>query len=565
MAGDDFRQDPPRLGNTYDDDPALRGLLRRLIPDDVRGPLEAEWRALGAEAAGPLLELARAAEAQPPRHVPFDAWGRRTDAVETCPAWQALQDAAARLGLYAVPYEGALGPHARLHQGALLALYAPSSAIASCPLAMTDGAARTLLEHDPALAARVVPRFTTRDPRALWTCGQWMTETSGGSDVGGTRTVARPDADGGYRLWGSKWFTSAVTSQAALTLARVEGAPEGSAPLSLFFLELRDAAGSLNGIRVERLKDKLGTRALPTAELTLLGARAVAVGGPGQGVRKITPLLNTTRLHNAVNACSTIGRLLQLLRDYARRRMAFGGALSAKPLHRETLASLQVEYEAALGLTFECLRLLGRLEAGQATPRDRLCLRVLTPVAKLASARQAVAAASEALEGFGGAGYVEDTGLPVWLRNAQVLSIWEGTTNVLSLDVLRAGVREGALDAWADDTRARLTALDPGPLAASASALAAHLEHAATWFRAAGGAGDEALEAGGRRFAMAVAAISSGLALCEQGAWALAQGLGERTALAARRWTAEKLRPLPDLGSAAAEARARAVLGLAEE
>src|SRR5262249_1288638 len=178
-------------------------------------------------------------------------------------------------------------------------------------VARGDGAARTLLEHDPALADHAVPRLTTRDSERMWTSGQWMTERSGGSDVGGTETQARPDGDGRFRLYGAKWFTSAVTSEMALTLARPEGALPGSAGLSLFYVETRDAEGRLQGIRVDRLKDKLGTRALPTAELTLQGALARPVGELGSGVRKIAPLLNLTRLHNAVNACGTMARLLQ--------------------------------------------------------------------------------------------------------------------------------------------------------------------------------------------------------------------------------------------------------------
>ena len=233
---------------------------------------------------------------------------------------------------------------------------------------MTDGAARTLLEHDHGLAAHAVPRLTTRDPepavderpvddRARGRAATWAERRR--------RRVA--DEAGRFRLFGAKWFTSAVTSEMALTLARPEGAGPGSGGLSLFYLELRDAEGRLQGIRIERLKDKLGTRALPTAELTLEGVPARPVGGLGEGVRQITPLLNVTRLHNAVNACGTMARLLQLLRDYARRRVAFGGALATKPLHRETLADLQVEYEAALALTLDCARLLGRQEAGEAS------------------------------------------------------------------------------------------------------------------------------------------------------------------------------------------------------
>lgn len=561
MESGPFVQDEPRLANTYEADAALRELLERLLPPEVHGGLEPQWRALGAEAAGPLAALARQAETQPPRHVPYDAWGRRIDHIEVSAAWTRLHEEMARWGLFAIPYEPGLGEHARIHQAASIALFAPSSAIATCPLAMTDGAAQTLLEHDPALARRVVPRLTTRDPRTLWTSGQWMTESAGGSDVSAaTLTAARPRGDGAYSLHGHKWFTSAVTAEIALTLARAEDA--GGA-LSLFYLELRRPDGTLNGVRVERLKDKLGTRALPTAELALDGALALAVGELGHGVRKITPLLNMTRLHNAINACGLMARVLQLVRDYAGRRVVFGEPLARKPLHRETVAALQAEYEAALALTFECVRLRGRLEAGRASDRDRACLRLLTPVAKLATGKQAVAVASEALEAFGGAGYLEDTGLPVFLRDAQVLSIWEGTTNVLSLDALRAIAKDDALGAWAEDAGERLAALRDGPLSGPAAALAAHLEHALSWLRAASAQGSTAVEPAARRFALAVAAIASGLGLCEQGAWALARGYSRRTAAAAARWAAERLRPLPDPRQAESDAAdARVLSGL---
>jgi acyl-CoA dehydrogenase len=541
-----FLQDPPRLTNTFDADLVLAETLERLLPNEVSRALRPEWRALGQEAAGPLASLAREAEAQPPRHVPYDAWGRRVDEVVVSPAWRELSRAAARWGLAAVPYEGRLGPHARLHQFALLALYAPSSAVYTCHLAMTDGAARTLLEHDAALAARAVPRLTSRDPELVWTSGQWMTERSGGSDVGGTETEARRDEGGRFRLFGAKWFTSAVTSEMALLLARPEGAGPGSAGLSLFYLELRDAAGRLQGIRIARLKDKLGTRALPTAELLLEGAPATPVGDLGGGVRKITPLLNITRLHNAVNACGTMARLLQLLRDYARRRVAFGGTLATKPLHRETLAQLHVEYEAALALTLECARLLGGQEAGHASAEERAVLRLLTPLAKLMTAKQAVAVASEALEGFGGAGYVEDTGLPVFLRDAQVLPIWEGTTNVLSLDMLRAVAREDALSSWIGLSRGRLAALASSPLASTVARLASSLDDVEAWWANASSGGPELTEASARRFALRTAALAAAVPLVEQGVWGLASGRGERSARAAERWASERLPALPD-------------------
>ena len=261
-----FYQEPPRLTNTFEADAALRETLERLFPAEVHARLRPLWHELGEAAAGPLLALARQAQAEPPRHVPYDAWGRRIDEVHVSPAWKQLQREAVRWGLAAVPYENDLGSLARLHQFALLDIFAPSSAIYTCYLAMTDGTVRTLLENDAgAVAARVVPRLTSRDPNEAWTSGQWMTERSGGSDVSGTETVARCGDDGAWRLWGTKWFTSAVTSEIALTLARPEGALAGSAGLSLFYLELRRPDGGLNGIEILRLKDKLGTRALPTA------------------------------------------------------------------------------------------------------------------------------------------------------------------------------------------------------------------------------------------------------------------------------------------------------------
>ncbi len=555
-----FFQSPPRLRNTFEADPPLAETLERLLPPELLGELRPAWQALGEAAAGPLAALAREAEHDPPRHVPYDAWGRRVDEVRCSPAWHELQREAARRGLVATPYEGRLGPFARLHQFALLHLFAPSSAIFTCHLAMTDGAARTLLEHDAELARRVVPHFTSRNPAVFWTSGQWMTERSGGSDVSGTETLARGDADGAFRLYGSKWFTSAITSEVALTLARPEGAPTGSRGLSLFYLELRLPDGARNGLRVLRLKDKLGTRALPTAELELDGTLAVPVGGLGDGVKKITPLLNLTRLHNSINACAMMARLLQLLRDYAARRVAFGRALVAHALHRETLAELHVEYEAALALTLDCARLLGRQEAGEAGSDERALLRLLTPLTKLSTAKQAVALASEALEGFGGAGYVEDTGLPVWLRNAQVLPIWEGTTNVLSLDVLRAGTREGALAIWFDAARRRLEALSCGPLAALAGDLRRHVDATETGLHATLQASSDFTEAAARRVALRLAALSAALPLCEQGAWALAHGRGERSARAAQRFVATRVPALLDARDAAERLQESALL-----
>src|SRR6185436_6917610 len=180
-----------------------------------------------------------------------------------------------------------------------------------------DGDARTLVvSGNQALIDQYVPRLTSRDPAVMWTSGQWMTERTGGSDVSQSETVARKGDDGQWRLYGTKWFTSATTSEMALTLARPEGNPDGSRGLALFLVELRDANGRLRNIQINRLKDKLGTRKVPTAELTLDGTPATLVGSQSDGVRQITPMLSITRTWNAISAVSAMRRGLALARDF---------------------------------------------------------------------------------------------------------------------------------------------------------------------------------------------------------------------------------------------------------
>jgi len=496
------------LQNTYRSDAVLHEHLERLLPPEVRAEVEPELDQMGEAAAGPLARLAEQAEASPPRLVPYDAWGRRVDRIEVSPAWSELHAVQARAGLCALPYESRHGRYDRIVQHALLHLYGPSSAVYSCPVAMTDAAVRVLVDHAPAaLRERVVPFLTSRDPGRAWTSGQWMTEREGGSDVGGTATVARRDQAGVWRLHGVKWFTSATTADCALALARPEGAPRGSRGLGLFLVELVDPASGQTQlgttILVNRLKDKLGTRALPTAELTLAGASATPVGSVDGGLKKIAGMLNVTRMHNALSSAAGMRRGLDLALAYARARHAFGRPLVDLPLHRATLAELAVEAEAAFALVARGMELLGRLEHGAADEPEQRALRALVPTIKLLTAKDAVAHASEVVEAFGGAGYVEDTGIPRLLRNAQVLPIWEGTTNVLSLDLLRAESREHAVTALLADLSEQVAVVRAAPAGGVDVELvdrsrAALLERVRAWPDADG----DALQAQLREFAL---------------------------------------------------------------
>ena len=536
----EYIQDSPQLANQYDDDAVLRSYLRWRLPRSVLADIEPDLVRLGQRAATDIFALGEEAEKSPPRHVPYDAWGKRVDWIETSDAWRELDQISAAEGIVAAAYERAHGAYSRIDQFARLYLFAPSSALYSCPLAMTDGAARFLEVYGDESTRPVFAHLTSRDPRQFWTSGQWMTERSGGSDVGSTSTIAKCDSANDYRLYGLKWFTSATTSQVAITLARIEGAPAGGSGLSVFLVTLRDRDGSLRNIRVERLKDKLGTRALPTAELTLEGTPARLVGGAGDGIRKIATLFNITRVYNAVAAVAGMRRAIALATDYARRRTAFGKPLIEHPLHVETLADMTLQFRAGFMLAFRAVELLGKEETGEATDSELKLLRLLIPVAKLYTAKQAVAVASEALESFGGAGYVEDTGIPRLLRDAQVLPIWEGTTNVLSLDTLRAIHRVDALDEWIKNLRQRLDDIKVRDLRGSAERVTNAVERIAQYAKRATAADDSFQQVGARSLSYAIARTEAATLLLEH-----ACAIPDRSNLvAAQRWCAREPTPL---------------------
>ncbi|MBY0472278.1 acyl-CoA dehydrogenase family protein [bacterium] len=509
----EFFQDGPVLKNQYDDDPFLRFYLRKTLPPKTFNKLEPDLRKLGNKAATSLLNLGKSAEQNPPRHVPYDAWGHRIDEIETSEAWKELEKIAAQEGLVSIGYERKQGGFSRVHQFAKIYLYGPSSAIFTCPLAMTDGAARAVeLYGDDEMKKNVFAHLTSRNPRQFFTSGQWMTERTGGSDVSGTSTIAKKVSGNQYKLFGTKWFTSATTSHVAMALARIEGAPEGSKGLSLFCVRLRDEKGALQGIRIHRLKEKLGTRALPTAELTLDGAPATLVGDEGNGVKKISSLFNITRIWNASSALGYMRRGVALAKDYSTKRRAFGKLIAEHPLHQETLAAVETEWAGAFHLVFRVAELLGKEEVNEATPSEKALLRLLTPVVKLFTAKQGVSVASEVLECFGGAGYIEDTGLPSLLRDSQVLAIWEGTTNVLSLDMLRALDKEKAMGPFVKDVNRILTGIQSKDLQPLAKQLKQVLVETQKW-------SEHLPEVQARKFAFQLARIYSGALLVEYADW----------------------------------------------
>src|SRR2546421_5103004 len=501
--------------NTMVGDPTLAALLGSWLRPETIAWAQPALNEMGRAAGDELQAWGDACERDPAVLRQFDAWGDRVDEVIYPQAWRQLAAQAARSGLVALPYEretlARCGAETRLVQAALCYLFAPSTATYLCPVAMTDGAARVLADAAGAgQSHEVLGHLISRDPAKNWTSGQWMTERQGGSDVGQNAVVARRDGDR-WRLFGQKFFCSNIGCEVGLALARPEGAPPGTRGLALFLVPRDVPDGVRNRYRIDRLKDKLGTRAMATGEVTLEGAQAELVGGEDRGFAQMTAMLNITRLHNAITAAATMRRALMLATAYAGERVAFGRRLEQHPLHVEVLREMAAEADGALYLTMRMAQLLGRIETGIADAGEAALFRLGIALAKLVTAKQAVAVASEAIECFGGQGYMEDTGLPRLLRDAQVLPIWEGTTSVLALDALRVLRQTEVLDAVAAELE-RLGAPER--------------KCAIDMARTAGTQEGEAAERGARRLAFSLAQSWMGGLRGQAGIEVTPQGIG---------------------------------------
>lgn len=442
----------------------------------------------GAVAGGELDQLARQAEAHPPRLIQYDPRGERIDEVEFHPAYHAMERIAfERFGLAAVSHRPGLhgwrGTMPPVVKYALSYVLIQAEFGLFCPVNMTDSLARVLRRFaEPALCARFLPRLTATRMEMLLQGAQYMTERAGGSDVGRAETVAVP-VEGGWRLHGDKWFCSNVAAELILTLARPAGAPAGTRGLGLFLLPRTLDDGARNRLRINRLKEKLGSRDMASGEVTLDGAFAYQVGELNRGFVHMMEMVNSSRLSNAMRAAALTRRGLLEATTHAAGRAAFGHHLDELPLMRETLLELTLDSESALAAVLHTGQVFGGADAG--SDADARLLRILTPLLKLAICKRARWSTGEAMEVRGGNGYIEDWVNPRLLRDAHLGSIWEGSSNVIALDVLRAISREGSHHALFADIERRLNSVrDPAvaraaallpPLVAGAAAAVARL------------------------------------------------------------------------------------------
>jgi acyl-CoA dehydrogenase len=408
---------------------------------------------LGAIAGDELDALAAIADRNSPVLRAWDEQGRRVDEVVRHPAYRRMEEIAfSRFGLAAMAHRpGVLGWPGRAPQVvkyALSYLFAQSEFGLLCPVNMTDSCARMLGAFgSEELKARYLPHLTATDPDVLWQGTQWMTERTGGSDVGASTTVARRGADGQWRLWGDKWFTSVANAELALTLARPDGAPEGTRGLAMFLVPKHLPDGTKNAWTINRLKDKLGSRSMATGEVTYAGATAYVVGELGSGFKQMMEMVNGSRLSNAMRAAGIMRRALLESLVHARQRVAFGRPLIELPLLRSNLLGMLLDAEAAASVILNGAALLDRRDAGVAEART--LARVWTPLAKYWITLRARDVTAEAMNVRGGNGYVEEWVNPRLLRDAYLGAIWEGSANVVALDVQRAIVKDRGLEALA--------------------------------------------------------------------------------------------------------------------
>ncbi len=365
-------------------------------------------------------EHGRRAERNAPRLRTHDRFGHRIDEIELDPSWHWLLRGAVEREIHSLPWrDERAGAH--VARAALMALWAHANAGVGCPVSMTYSAVPAI-RRDRALAAEWEPRLTVPDYERGALCGMAMTEKQGGSDVRANTTAAEPLGDGHYELTGHKWFCSYPPCEVFLVLAQ---APAG---LTCFLLE-RGA-----GFEIQRLKDKLGTRSLASSEIELRGAVARRLGEEGRGVATIIEMVTHTRLDCVIGSAASMRRGVAEAVWHARHRRAFGALLADQPAMVNVLADLALESEAA---TATALRLARAYDEGDGAFR-----RLATAIAKYWICKRASAHAAEALECLGGNGYVEESPMPLLYRDAPLNGIWEGSGNVIALDVLRALGRE---------------------------------------------------------------------------------------------------------------------------
>jgi acyl-CoA dehydrogenase len=533
--------------NWYLVDPNLRLQMDR----HVRAP-DLDWadgklRAMGALIGGPVARNAEVTDRNPAQLVRWDREGNEVNQVVHHPTALETKRLLWKNDFLHLRWSDEVVRRGRPVPAALLIAYQYLLSQAEtgmlCSVGMTNGVLRLVERYgDDEARALFAARLRLNDYDRGWDGSMYLTERAGGSDLGATETTARL-VDGTWKLNGTKWFCSNVDGRAIVTLARPEGAPAGIKGLALFALPRVFPDGHPNGVHIRRIKDKLGTRAVPTGEIDLVDATAYLLTGgeearDGRGINRMMEFVNESRLAVAAMGAGIMRRAFLEAAIRAAHRRAFGRPIADHGMVREQLLDLMVASEAAAAMLF-CIG--GRLpEASDTVGQDRLT-RILVPLTKMRCTRGGVESASAALEIFGGNGYIENFPIARQLRDAQCHTLWEGTENILALDMLRACAREQAHTALLALIGEAVERADSPLLARSRDAVARGRARVAENLARLGAADPEVAALRARLLANEVADVVQAALLLEEAQWELSARGSARKAVVAAWFTRARL------------------------
>ena len=429
--------------NFYDTDESMHSSLRLNMDAQMLRHFEPHFSRLGEVAGGRLDTLARLVDRNPPVLEHRDRFGTDLDTIVYHPAYRELEkigfeDFKLHAMCHAPGHFGLDTPAPQIAKYVFQYLISQSEFGMMCPLSITDATIHVLkTSASEELKQYLLPKMLSTDMATLWKGTQFMTERAGGSDVSQLETVARFE-DGRWRLYGDKWFASHTDAHIALILARPEGAPAGNAGIGLFALPRYLPDGSRNRYRIARMKEKLGTKSLATCELVLEGAEAYLVGDATKGLKQMMDQVNMSRLSHGVRAAGMMRRCLNEALQVAFNRDAFGSRLIRHPLLRRQIMKILVPAEQALSLSMMAAGYMD--EARRGSNEASQIIRVLTPLVKFRACRDAISATRAAMETRGGNGYIEEWVNAKMVRDSHIGVLWEGTSNINAIDVVRRAV-----------------------------------------------------------------------------------------------------------------------------
>ncbi|WP_456273400.1 acyl-CoA dehydrogenase family protein [Bacillus sp. AK031] len=454
------------IENFYLEDPHFINLLKKYLDENMGKWAHNELTEFGRMCAGEIDERAVHTDREgQPRLIKYDRFGEDVSEIWVNEGYKQTVKDTYNTGIVGyihkkIPELGQKGNYLYSYaQGYLLSQSEPGF---YCPVTLTMATAY-LLEHyaSDEIKERFLPHVLSTGEVELYEGATFLTERQGGSDVGANDTKAVKTEDG-YRLYGEKYFASnSGMCGVAMVLARIEGTQPGTRGLSLFAVPWRREDGKLNGIKVRRLKDKLGVRAVPSAEVEFEGAAAYLVGEPSKGIHYMMEALNLSRVCNAIASIGIMRRAYMEAKNYAFYREAFGKKLAEYPMVKETLAHLAVKQEIETSAVFSLVELFDKVMSHQhpVSEKEMVLNRLLIALLKKETAEQAIHFSHEAIELHGGNGFIEDFVLPRLLRDAQVLTVWEGTANILGLEILRLMKKHSAHTLFIEDLKEKLARL----------------------------------------------------------------------------------------------------------